>query len=290
MIGDAPNAVPIRGGTDIMVELNFDRHRPEIVIDLGRVTEIGTWQRVADTPALAGTRREGDAAIRIGAGVTWTTIQHELADVLPGLAIAARTVGSPQIRNRGTLAGNLGTASPAGDGLPPLVAAGAVVEVESAARGTRYVPVEDWIERPKKSVRAGDELITACIVPVAQGPQQFSKIGTRNAMVISVASFAIDIDLVRCTVGTGIGSAGPTVNRAHDAESFLVDELTRGDQWRSPAPLSRDLRMAFGEHVAAAARPIDDVRGTAAYRRHAVSIMAARTLDWAWKEHIASCS
>lgn len=285
-----PDAVPIQGGTDVMVEMNFDRHRPATVLDLGRVSELRGWEQVDAPAAFTGTRIEGDTAIRLGAGVTWTTIERELATLLPGLAIASRTVGSPQIRNRGTVAGNLGTASPAGDGLPPLVACGAVVEVASASRGTRFVPVEDWIVRPKHSVRAADELITAVYVPVQRGPQQFSKIGTRNAMVISVASFAIAFDIDRQQVGTGIGSAGPTVNRALDAERYLEQSLADAGQWAAPHELEQEIAMQFGEHVATASRPIDDVRGTAAYRRHAVSVMARRTLNWAWKEHVASCS
>ncbi len=290
VLAEHADAVPIQGGTDVMVEVNFDRRRPGVMLDLGHVAELDGWRREQAHAAFAGTTQAGCSSIRLGAGVTWTQLERELAAELPALAIAARTVGSPQIRNRGTIAGNLGTASPAGDGLPPLVASGAQVEVASAARGTRYVPVEDWIIRPKHSVRAGDELITAVHVPVQRGPQQFSKIGTRNAMVISVASCALVFDMDARTVGTGIGSAGPTVNRAHAAEEFLVEQLTAAGMWDSPAALDAATGMRFGELVAEASRPIDDVRGSAAYRRHALAVMARRMLGWAWKEHLASCS
>src|SRR4029453_8129516 len=107
-----PEAVPIAGGTDVMVELNFDRHRPEAVLDLTRVPELAEW--------------DGDAGrLRVGAGVTYTRAIAALGDGLPALATASRTVGSPQIRNRGTIGGNLGSASPAGDCHPPLLAMGA---------------------------------------------------------------------------------------------------------------------------------------------------------------------
>jgi CO/xanthine dehydrogenase FAD-binding subunit len=204
---------------------------------------------------------------------------EELGDRLPGLAMAARTVGSPQIRNRGTLGGNLGSASPAGDGHPPLLAAGAQVELVSV-RGTRLVPVAEFFTGPKRCVLAPDELIAAVLVRPADGPEQFSKIGTRNAMVIAVSSFALALHPDRRTVGTGIGSAAPTPRRAVEAELFAAGELP----WDTLGELDPDVVRRFGELVVAAAAPIDDVRGTAAYRRHALAVMARRTLTWAWRD------
>lgn len=261
-----PDAVPIAGGTDVMVELNFDARRPPALLDLGRVTELAQWRR-------------DDGHVRLGAAVPYTRIVAELADVVPGLAMASRTVGSPQIRNRGTVGGNLGSASPAGDAHPPLLATTADVEVASV-RGTRTVPVREFFTGPKRSVLEPDELITAVTVPVQRGPQQFAKVGTRNAMVIAVCSFAVSIDLASRTVGTGIGSAGPTPLRAREAEEFAMAELP----WDTRDPLPDSVSRAFGQLVAAAARPIDDVRGSAAYRRHALSVLARRTLGWAWQE------
>jgi CO/xanthine dehydrogenase FAD-binding subunit len=261
-----PDAVPIAGGTDVMVELNFDVRRPAALLDLGRVAELGEW------------RRE-DGHVRLGATVPYSRIVGELADVLPGLAMASRTVGSPQIRNRGTVGGNLGSASPAGDAHPPLLATTADVEVASV-RGTRTVPVREFFAGPKRSVLEPDELVTAVTVPARQGPQQFAKVGTRNAMVIAVCSFAVAVDLANRTVGTGIGSAGPTPLRAREAEEFAAAELP----WDTRDPLPDSVSRAFGQLVAAAARPIDDVRGSAAYRRHALSVLARRTLGWAWQE------
>ncbi len=257
-----PAAVPVAGGTDVMVELNFDRRRPQGLLDLTRVAalaEVG-----ADGPEL-----------RIGAGVPYRTIIERHAAAVPGLALAARTVGSPQIRNRGTVGGNLGSASHAGDAHPPLLAAGARVELASV-RGVRHVAVADFFTGPKRSVLAADELITAVLVRSAAGPQQFAKVGTRNAMVIAVCSFAIALDPGARRIGTGIGSAAPT------PVSAPVDlELP----WDSRADLDPDLVRRFGDLVAAAASPIDDVRGTAAYRRRALSVLARRTLTWAWTDY-----
>jgi CO/xanthine dehydrogenase FAD-binding subunit len=270
MKAERPDALPIAGGTDLMVELNFDRRRPPAVIDLTRVPELAEW--AAD-----------DGWLHVGAGVTYTRLIEELGARLPGLAIAARTVGSPQIRNRGTLGGNLGTASPAGDGLPPLLAADAEVEVASQA-GVRRVPAREFCVGPKRTALRPDELIAAVRVRPASGPQQFAKVGTRNAMVIAVVSFALDLDVQRRRVGTGIGSAGPTPLRAPGAERFLEGVLAEGGRWESGAELPPGVLDHFGALAAAAAAPIDDVRGTAAYRRHALAVLARRTLAWAWTE------
>lgn len=262
-----PQAVPIAGGTDVMVELNFDRRRPPALLDLSAVAALCEWGS------------DGDL-LRLGAGVPYRRIIDEAAPRLPGLAMAARTVGSPQIRNRGTVGGNLGSASPAGDAHPPLLAAGATVELTSV-RGTRRVPIAQYFTGPKRSVLAADELITAVLLPPATGPQQFAKVGTRNAMVIAVCSFALSLDPPARRVGTGIGSAGPTPLRAVPAEELLAAELP----WDSRGVLDDALARRFGELVGAAATPIDDVRGTAAYRRHALSVLARRALAWAWAEY-----
>jgi CO/xanthine dehydrogenase FAD-binding subunit len=265
---ERPDALPIAGGTDVMVELNFDRRRPTALLDLTRVDELREWSV------------EDGGTVRLGAGVPYARVIGELGDRLPGLAMAARTVGSPQIRVRGTVGGNLGSASPAGDAHPPLLAAGAEVEVASAARGTRRVPVAEFFTGVKRNALEPDELIAAVLVPTAAGPQQFCKVGTRNAMVISVSAFALALHPDRRAVGTGIGSAAPTPRRAPDAEDFLAGEL----DWAARRPLADGLAQAFGERVAAAASPIDDVRGTAAYRRHSLAVLARRAVTWAWDD------
>jgi CO/xanthine dehydrogenase FAD-binding subunit len=236
-----PDAWPIQGGTDVLVALNFDRGRPETMLNLNEV------------PELRGHRREG-GRLRLGSGLTYAEIEHgPLREVLPALAEASRTVGSPQIRNRGTIGGNLGTASPAGDAIPPLVVAGAEVECASV-RGTRTVPVAEFVTGVKRNVLEPDELISAVWLTPSAAPQTFMKVGPRNAMVIAVVSLAVSAgdELRACC-----GSAAP--------RPVLVT-----------AP--REEAASFAERVAASASPIDDVRGTERYRRHALRVLAERAL------------
>src|SRR6184192_147086 len=242
---ERPGAVPIEGGTDVMVELNFDRRRPEALLNLNEVRELKGWSRENGT-------------LRLGAALTYTeAMQGRVAEQLPALAEASRTVGGPQIRNRGTIGGNLGTASPAGDALPPLLVSGTEVEVASV-RGTRRVQLAEFLVGPKRNDLEPDELIVAAHVRPAGGKQTFMKVGPRNAMVISVVSLALGLDEEQGELRAAYGSAGPV--------PLLVT-----------APL--DERHTFAERVAAAASPIDDVRGTAAYRVHALRVLATRALD-----------
>ncbi|MFE4513625.1 FAD binding domain-containing protein [Kitasatospora sp. NPDC056783] len=268
-----PTALPIAGGTDVMVELNFDVRRPSALLDLNRVAELAAWS-------------DDNGVVRLGAAVPYARIITELSGPLPGLALASRTVGSPQIRNRGTVGGNLGAASPAGDAHPALLAAGRDVFVEAASvRGTRLIPIDEFYVGVKRNVLAADELIRSVRVPVADGPQQFSKIGTRNAMVIAVCAFGLALHPRGATVGTGIGSAAPTPRRAAEAEEYLQDVLAGRGLWESGEPLDSEVVRRFGELVKDAASPIDDVRGTADYRRHALAVMARRTLTWTWNDY-----
>ena len=242
---ERPEARPIAGGTDLLVELNFDRTRPEAIVNLAEVPELAGWSRE-------------NGSLRLGAGVTYAELMRPpLAEALPALAEASRTVGSPQIRNRGTLGGNLATASPAGDSLPPLLVEGAVVELGSV-RGVRSLPLQEFLVGPKRTALAPDELVLAVRVAPSGQPQTFMKVGPRNAMVIAVCSLALVADRERGELRASYGSAGPVAG-------LVV------------APL--DERAEFAERVAAAASPIDDVRGTAVYRRHALSVLAARALD-----------
>ena len=235
------DAVPIAGGTDVMVSINFDRLRPGALLNLNEVPELRGWSRENGT-------------LRLGAGLTYAEAMEEpLAALLPALAEASRTVGSPQIRNRGTIGGNLGTSSPAGDALPPLLVAGAQVELASV-RGTRVVALTDFLVGPKQNVLADDELVTGVLVETG-GSQTFMKVGPRNAMVIAVVSLAVRVD---GELRAAFGSAGP------------VPTLVR-------APLGE--AGSFPDLVAESASPIDDVRGTAAYRRHALRVLTKRALD-----------
>ena len=237
-----PDALPIQGGTDLMVALNFDRTRPETMLNLNEVAELRGWSR-------------GNGSLRLGAGLTYTeAMQGELAELLPALAEASRTVGSPQIRNRGTIGGNLATSSPAGDALPPLHVEDAEVECVSV-RGSRRVPLGDFVTGVKRNALAPDELIAAVWLTPSRAPQTFMKVGPRNAMVIAVVSLALSAgDELRAS----FGSAGP--------RPVLVT-----------AP--RAEAGSFAERVAQAASPIDDVRGSAAYRRHALRVLTARALE-----------
>jgi CO/xanthine dehydrogenase FAD-binding subunit len=256
-----PDAHVLAGGTDFMVEVNFGHRRPPSVVALRRVDELRGWSRTDDH-------------VRLGACLTYTQAQEpELAALVPALAQASRTVGSPQIRNAGTIGGNVGTASPAGDALPVLAALDAEVEVASP-KGRRTVALPDLVVGPKRTTLAPGEVITAVTVPVLRGPQEYLKVGTRNAMVISVADLALVVDLDGRTVRCALGSVGPTVLRADEAEAWIAERI----DW--DAGRLHDVADAegFGARVADAARPIDDHRSTAAYRRHAVGVLARRAL------------
>jgi CO/xanthine dehydrogenase FAD-binding subunit len=268
-----PEAVPIAGGTDVMVELNFDRYRPPALLDVSRLPELAVW------------RRE-DGHLFLGAGVTYARIMRELPELTP-LVQASRTVGSPQIRNRGTVGGNLGTASPAGDALPVLAANDAEVVLVRAG-GTRTLPWDRFLLGPKRNALAPGELILGVRWRPVRGPGSFSKVGTRNAMVIAVASLCLQLDEDARTVRVALGSVAATVVRAPEAETFAARALADAGVWDDPAaPLPEAAAGEFGELVAGAVRPIDDVRGTAAYRRHAVAVLARRALRWALDDRAA---
>lgn len=263
-----PEALPLAGGTDVMVELNFDRRRPATILDLTRVADLGTWG-------------QQDGSVFLGAGVTYARIVRELAGFKP-LVEAARTVGSPQIRNRGTVGGNLGTGSPAGDALPVLAAYDATVVLAKAGGATRSVPWQQFLVGPKKTALAPDELIVGARWKRVRGPGSFSKVGTRNAMVIAIASLCLVVDEDTQEVRVALGSVGPTILRAVEAERFASRAWRESGVWTDPHRVVSDRTIdEFGEQVAAAARPIDDVRGTAAYRRHACGVLARRALRWA---------
>jgi CO/xanthine dehydrogenase FAD-binding subunit len=252
LLSTHPGAVALAGGTDLMVGVNAGRTRPDDVVAVGQLAELRGW------------RRDGDHLV-LGAGLSYTSCLADLAGLAPVLSQAARSVGSPQIRNAGTIGGNLGTASPAGDGVTALVALGGTVQLASTA-GTRDVDLDDFVLGPRRTQRRPDELIVSVRVPVAAGPQEFLKLGTRNAMVIAVASAAL-------VTGPGVvrlvlGSAGPGPVRCVEAEALALAT--------EPSP---EVARQFGMLAAAAASPIDDHRSTAAYRRHAVQVLARRAYE-----------
>jgi CO/xanthine dehydrogenase FAD-binding subunit len=246
-----PGADLLAGGTDLMVRINLDHHRPEAVVALRRVDELhelrDRW---------------------LGAGVTYERLERSST---PALAQLARTVGSPQIRSVGTLGGNLGTGSPAGDTLPFLAAVDAVVVLASAS-GTRRLRWDDYLLGPKRTARRPDELVVGVELPEeVPARQAFAKVGVRQAMVIATVSCcAVRFDDGR--VQLALGAVGPTVLRARGAEALLADvrELT-------PSVLDEVQRT-----VAAEVAPITDHRSTEAYRRHAAGILARRTVERCW--------
>ena len=258
-----PAATPMAGGTDLMVAINFGRERPGHVLSIRHLTELGEM-------------RTGDR-VRCGAGVTYTRLLEELGTSTPALAQAARTVGSPQIRNAGTLGGNLATCSPAGDTLPVLAALEAEIHLVSSG-GVRKVAFSDWMLGPKRSARGPEELVLGAEWDDAGRSQAFLKAGARNAMVISVASLALVADRPRRRIAIAIGSAGPVILRATEAEKLaagLFDEAG----WEAEFTPSEAALAEVGRLAAAAAQPIDDHRGTAAYRRHLVALMTRRALS-----------
>ncbi len=257
-----PTPTVLAGGTDLMVELNMGHRRVGSVVVVNRVPELCTWRHDAAAHTLW-----------LGAGITYDEISREpLAALVPALAQAARTVGSPQIRHVATIGGNVGTASPAGDGLPVLAALGATIHLASMA-GARDVPFAEFCTGPKRTVRRPDELIVGVTVPELDGFQGYTKVGTRNAMVISVAGVCLATDRPTRSIRIALGSVGPTILRAPEAEVLAAG----GVDWEA-GRASTELVHEFGRAVGAAARPIDDHRATAAYRRHAVEVLAGRLL------------
>jgi CO/xanthine dehydrogenase FAD-binding subunit len=256
----------IQGGTDLMVEINFNHVKPTTMISLRDVASLRTISR--DQPG----------KLSIGSGVPYSVIEGEpVLSVIPALAQAARTVGSPQIRAAGSLGGNLGTCSPAGDTLPVMFALDAMIHLKTLD-STRVVSIHDFMTGVKRSVRQHDEIITSIDFPIINGWQGYSKVGVRNAMVISVASACLVADHENANVRIALGSVGPTIIRCHEAESWLTSsqDLSAGQS------ISLDVANEFGRRAAGESSPIDDHRSTAQYRRHAISVLASRLLRKAY--------
>lgn len=256
LLDENPQSHLLTGGTDMMVEVNFNHRHPESVIALRAIAELKKWS-------------VGQESVFIGAGVPYSQMEHgELAAALPALAEAARTVGSPQIRAAGTLGGNLGTCSPAGDSLPVLSALNAVVHLHSPS-GERRMPFSEFMVGPKRNARETNEIISGVTIPLTKGWQGYSKVGTRNAMVISVASACLSLN--NGAVSIALGSVGPVIIRCTAAESWFNSLAVTS--------LSDSVATEFGSRVSEEARPIDDHRSTAQYRRHAVGVLATRLLQ-----------
>lgn len=270
------DALAIAGGTDVMVALKMEHLRPAALLDLSRLPGISRCEREP-------------AHVRIGAGASFTYISEHFPDCLPGLAMAAGQVGSRQVRNQATIGGSLGTASPAGDPHPVLLASGAQIQLRSAS-GSRLVPADQFYLAAGRTALAADELISAVWVPVASGPQRFVKVGRRQGLVKSVCSFAVAIDTAGRRVSTGVGALGPWPCRALAAENLLTAELARADAWASRARLDPELLDQFGQLAALAADPVTDQQATAVYRQHVLAVLARRSLEEAWESYRVSGS
>ena len=256
----------IQGGTDLMVEINFNQVKPTTMISLRDVASLRTI------------RRDQTGTLSIGSGVPYSVIEGEpVLSEIPALAQAARTVGSPQIRAAGSLGGNLGTCSPAGDTLPVMFALDAMIHLNTLD-STRVVSIHDFMTGVKRSVRQQDEIITSIDFPIINGWQGYSKVGVRNAMVISVASACLVADHENANVRIALGSVGPTIIRCREAEAWLKtsQDLSAGQS------ISLDVANEFGRRAAGESSPIDDHRSTAQYRRHAISVLASRLLRKAY--------
>lgn len=263
-----PDATMLAGGTDVMVEINLGHRRPTAIVAVDRIPELRTW-----------TYHASDQTVELGAAVRYAEIMAEpLAGWLPALAQAARTVGSPQIRAAATVGGNLGTCSPAGDGLPVLAALDAVIRLTSAS-GSRRLTLAEFMTGPKRTALQQGEVIESVTVPVARGWQGFAKVGVRNAMVIATANACLAVDDLSEQVTLALGSVGPVILRCADAERIAAEQCDFVRRYAGPGTIS-----AFGEAAMAAARPIDDHRSSAAYRRHSVRILAERLLRRAFPE------
>ena len=254
----APEVGILAGGTDFYPALG-ERRVSGTVLDLTAIPEL----RGIET---------GPERIRIGAATTWTeVIRAPLPRAFEALKAAAREVGSVQIQNRATVAGNLCNASPAADGVPPLLALDAEVELLSV-RGERRVPLASFITGNRKTLRASSEIVTAILVPrTIEGPSAFLKLGARRYLVISIAMVAAILEADPsgrvAQARVAVGSCSPVAKRLTQLEGELVGAKLDAVGARVEP---RHLDMLS---------PIDDLRGTAAYRRDAARTLVARALE-----------
>jgi CO/xanthine dehydrogenase FAD-binding subunit len=257
--GDEPRLV-VCGGTDVYAAY-ATRPVDRAVLDISRVD------------GLRGIERLPDGAWRLGATTTWTNVAEatQLPPAFDGLRAAAGQIGGRQIQNAGTVAGNVVNASPAADGTPNLLALDAFVEVASAARGARVVPLSAFVTGYRETALAADELVTAVLVPAIDGgaASTFAKLGSRAYLVISiacVAAVAVVRDGLVADARVVVGACSPVPMRLSALEAAL-----------------RGVRAADADDVVEAAHldgltPIDDVRGPAAYRQDAALTLVRRAV------------
>jgi CO/xanthine dehydrogenase FAD-binding subunit len=246
----------LAGGTDLYPATQ----RPALAGPILDVTAIAGLSDIALVPG----------GLRIGAAACWSALAAALLPpALLALQQAAREVGAIQIQNAGTIGGNLCNASPAADGVPPLLACGAEVELASI-RGTRRLGLGAFIEGPRRTARAPDELLTAVILPEAglAGRSAFLKLGARRYLVISIAMVAARVEIAGGRIeraAIAVGACSAVARRLPEVEAALAGQP-------AGAP------MVDPEAVAAALAPIDDARGTAGYRLQAAAELVARAV------------
>jgi CO/xanthine dehydrogenase FAD-binding subunit len=256
ILATVPEADLLAGGTDLVPALSAGTRSTQGIVALRRVLELRVRGASADT-------------LTVGAGVTYT----ELAgwSLAPGLAATARVVGSPQIRNSGTVGGALGTASPRGDLLTFLAAVEAEVLLAGPS-GQHYEPLTEFLGHGRRFA----EIITAVRLPRPAGPQVYLKIGGRQAAYASVVSCAFIVDRVRHRVTCALGGVAATPLRPLTAEGFAVSEI----DWAAgaaPEPVARRFAELVAGAVTAVEEPLpEDPRLPLAYRRHAAQVLAAR--------------
>jgi len=265
----APDVAPWAGGTNLQVDMRAGAYRVGNVVGLDRVAGLHDI-------------RQENGSVHLGARVTLADVLREplLKEAGPSLVESAWHFAGAPIRNLATVAGNVAYGSPAGDAVPPLMALGAEVMLQSKS-GARTVPMEEFFVHVRKTVRQPDELITALRwpVPPTHSAEAFYKLGLRKGDAISVVCVAVQ--LVRGEDGgcsqarIALGAVAPVVIRAHEAESKLIGESL------TPSLIGEAAREAAKE-----CSPIDDIRGSAAYRRRMVEVLVRRTVTQAWNELI----
>ncbi|MEF2525272.1 MULTISPECIES: FAD binding domain-containing protein [Streptomyces] len=257
-----PAAVPVAGGTDLMAAVNAGLLRPAGLVSLGRINEIRGWQYQEDGHAL------------LGAGLTHARMgRPDFAALMPGLAAAARAAGPPQIRNAGTLGGNIAGAAPTGDTLPVLAALEAALVVVGPG-GSREIPVS-YLLAGREMLRPG-ELIGFVRVPLLHAPQVFLKATGRTGPGRAVASVGLVLDPARRGVRIAVGAVAPMPLRPLDAEQWVASLI----DWDGERQLAPEALEAFGDYVAAACVPDqgEPVAPGVLHLRRTVAVLARRAL------------
>lgn len=254
---------PLGGGTDMLVDIRAKRAQPDVLVALQNVNE------------LRGVARE-NGHVRIGASTTIAEcLKNPLLTQYTALRHAASVFANPMIRNSATVAGNIGSASPAGDMLPPLLALDAQIELVSK-NDARTMPLHEFFLGPRKTARNADELIAALHIPAPSGATAFYKLGLRQADAISLVSVAVwlerDGDVLR-DVRIALGAVAPRPMRATRAEEILRGQIL------NETNLNESARVAAAECA-----PISDLRASASYRKRMVNVLTRRMLEQAWEK------